>query len=835
LAAREKVFVARVRGYEDTAAIAAAVRRGLDFLGWKPPARLVGKANWVLAHEAVARSCYTRPEFLKGALTAILERNDAASIDLIGNSGAGVPTRVVARRAAGNAPEFLARGAYELERIFNGRVKIRPTDGERLVRYKLSVGDRLERGERRAIDRGEAESTSIDLTKRYWREVTTSEALLEAEAFVLFPKLKSNVLSHGLTGAVKLQGIGLLLDEARMVGHNYHNHRRMVDMLEVAEPDLVVTDGIEMALGGNQMTERGHPLGVIVMATNAVAHDAVVARILNLRPEEIEHLKVASERAYGPLWADEIEIGGDVKIGELNARVRSFGENGFIPVTEFPAKFERETRLKFPMEVLGEPPWDVAGVHGLVLDWLYMTYDFRERRKLMSEWPPATIIVGGFAERPPEPAHDRVFVIGDLAIEAWRRLGWGGLGLTIPRFLQARLHGPSRVERFTRPDGRKGTAWLLPGEPPTHRDMIIGMAIATRLRVRPPLMRLDLVLDSYVRMLVTSVGRLIRNPLGPREALASSIARLQERKAARRALLDGRRAAGGDTLLETPSWAPPKASPSQTPSGRTLPEGATATERFAAEETYKAPPRPPAGSLEGAPPPPPTPSMVVMAGLDTQDEIQAPKPTGHAIPAATPSMVAIAALETQDEIPVAKPTGAAILAPTPAMIECAGEQTSRIEVDPLGIGPVHAGVSAALLDPGLVTTKLDAREIAETAARSAASPRPGPLEAAPALPPPPDPKHASARNVAPVDFAGFAPASGGSLPAAILTPSEAPAASPHEATGRFARADVEAAVKAATEAAAEPPAKPPPQSKKKGGREKVAAKGGGKGKGKKRK
>lgn len=526
MSGREKVFLALVERY-DHAAIAAAVRRGLEALGVEIPARLFGKANWVCAHDRVAAHGYTRPEHLRGAIAAIFERNPAATIVLGGNSGAGVPTRAMARRARGEAPEFRRRGALELARLFPGKVEVAPTDSDRLLDYELSIGDPLTEEERRGTGEG------LDPRKRYWRVVRTSARLFDCEGLVFFPKLKSNVLAHGITGAIKLQGIGFLLDEARMDGHNYHNHRRMVDLLEVAEPDLIVTDAIEIALGGNQMTERGHRLGAVIVAQNAVAHDACCARILGLHPEKVEHIRIAYERGYGPIFADEIEVLGDCHVGDLAARVRHMGDTGFIPVTGFPAKFKHETRRDFPIEVLGEPPWDVAGSHGIVLDWLYMTYDFPERRAAMAEWPAATVVCGGFVGAAPEPKNDLVFLVGDRAIEAWQRLGWPARRFRIPRFLRKIVRGPAAIERFRRPDGRCGRAILFAGDPPTHRDLIVGFALATRFRMRPPLFRLDLVFDSYVKGIATWLGRRLRNRGGVRRVRAADIARLSARKAAR--------------------------------------------------------------------------------------------------------------------------------------------------------------------------------------------------------------------------------------------------------------------------------------------------------------
>jgi hypothetical protein len=309
-----------------------------------------------------------------------------------------------------------------------------------------------------------------------------------------------------------------------------------VDVLEIAEPDLIVTDAIEIGLGGSRLTEHAYPLGIIIMATNAVAHDATVARILGLHPERIEHIRLAHERGLGPIWANEIQVDGDMRIGEANAHVRSFGDAGNIPLTEFPAKFEREMRREFPLEVLAAPAAsrDAAGAPGVVLDALYLTYDIRWRRAEMVNWPAASILASdGFEGAVPDPVHGRVFVVGDRAIEAWRRLGWPAWGFSFPCSLRAMFGGPGRIERFSRPDGGKGWAILVPGDPPSERDLSAALVLGTRGRIRPSVVRFDLVLDATVRAIGTWFRRMLRNLGGIETVEAAHIARLKVRKAAR--------------------------------------------------------------------------------------------------------------------------------------------------------------------------------------------------------------------------------------------------------------------------------------------------------------
>lgn len=327
----------------------------------------------------------------------------------------------------------------------------------------------------------------------------------------------------------------MLLERDRLIGEAHHIDRRIVDLMEVAEPDLIVTDAIEVALGGGRVSGHGHLLGAVILATNAVAHDATCARILGLHPENVGWLRLAYERGYGPIFADEIELLGERKVGQLLAKVRSMAEPCLVPVVDFPDRFRREARAEFPLEIVAEPPWDFGASHGALLEWLHRTYDFKERRKAMAAWAPATVICGDFVDAPPPPAHDRVFLVGDHAIRAWRRLGWRARGWSLPKRWHAFFRGPTRIERFSRPDGRRGWAIQIAGDPPAPEDLDLGFALGSWLKMRSPLLRPSLLAKYYAGAVANALARAWRNLGGIEVACAAEIRRLAERKAARAA------------------------------------------------------------------------------------------------------------------------------------------------------------------------------------------------------------------------------------------------------------------------------------------------------------
>jgi hypothetical protein len=258
--------------------------------------------------------------------------------------------------------------------------------------------------------------------------------------------LKTNVLSQAYSGALKLN-IGSIDSKERMYHHNIDLPKKIVDLLEVANPDLIVTDGIRFAYGGNQMTQHGMNLGVLVISTNAVAHDMVCARMLNLDPQKIEHIREAGERGYGPRTFDDIEIIGNEILENVQAQVTNL-DFGFYPVDQFKCNFT----------IHAGTPYCTGGCQGIFLDWLYMVKD--RKPKTLKRFPKLTAIVGTMTEKIEDQT---VLLIGDCAQAS-------------PNI---------QAQRIIR----------IKGCPPTHKRIVWDMMV--KLRLLAPLVRPSLIWDGF--------------------------------------------------------------------------------------------------------------------------------------------------------------------------------------------------------------------------------------------------------------------------------------------------------------------------------------------------
>jgi uncharacterized protein (DUF362 family) len=423
---KAKVILRRAPDY-DPSAIEGIISQGLEELGLKSriKGRVTIKPNVVMAHPKVAPSAFTRPEFLDGLIRALKRGQDVAAITVAEKCGAAIPTSRMFRRAK----------YYRLRRKHG--IRLAPIEESRKATVALQKGV-------------------------IHKKIRTARSIAQNDFLVYAPKLKTNSLTQGLTAAIKLN-IGILCDRERMWNHNYNLDEKIVDLLEVGYPGFIATDAIEIAMGGNQMTQPGRHLGVIIMSDNPLAHDVVCAHIFHLDPKNIRHLALASERGYGSLNLEEIEISGDISLEEIRQKTEGW-DTGFIRVDDLDCNFE----------VRSGEPYCRGGCHGILLDWLYMIKD--RKPKLWKKLPHWTAVIGKYRG---DVTADKLLVLGTCS----------------------RIEGKVKAKRKIR----------IRGCPPKHKSLVLWIFLKTG--ILNPLFRVDLIYDAYVCLFFSWMRRLIKGRL----------------------------------------------------------------------------------------------------------------------------------------------------------------------------------------------------------------------------------------------------------------------------------------------------------------------------------
>jgi len=275
---KPRVILRKCESYE-VDLISNIIRESVFDLDCRIKGKVFVKPNVVTANRRYIRHSYTNPSVVE-AVVEVLKEYHPDGITVGESGGYGTPSRLFLKEA----------GYYEMAK-----------------RTGVDV-----------IDLNEHAFEKVPLKKGVWhKEIMLSKYIRDADFKVWMPKLKYHVFAS-ITNALKLN-VGILSHSERLLYHDYRIHEKIVDLLEPGYPDLVVSDAIDITYGveGAPYAVR---LGALMIADHPLAADVVAARIMGYNPEEIQHLRIASERGYGSLNLEDISISGDADLEELCAR-----------------------------------------------------------------------------------------------------------------------------------------------------------------------------------------------------------------------------------------------------------------------------------------------------------------------------------------------------------------------------------------------------------------------------------------------------------------------------------------------------------------------------------
>jgi uncharacterized protein (DUF362 family) len=255
-------------------------------LGITPRGRVLLKPNVVLAHPQVFPNAYTRSEFLDGVVAAVKSRAEAVKEIAVGErSGITIPTR------------------------FNFK--------------NAGYGDVIEKHGIKAYYFDESKHVPVQLTSPpALRDILyIPKPVKQCEFLVNLPKFKAHPWCR-LTLSLK-NLIGLQDDRHRLVDHNQFLEHKIADLQEVIQPNFIAVDAI---VAGQKMMLTPTPflLGAILMGTNSCAVDTVGCHMVRVNPDDIVHLRYASQRGFGPMALDQIEVGGDYPLEKIRDRTQAF-------------------------------------------------------------------------------------------------------------------------------------------------------------------------------------------------------------------------------------------------------------------------------------------------------------------------------------------------------------------------------------------------------------------------------------------------------------------------------------------------------------------------------
>lgn len=166
----------------------------------------------------------------------------------------------------------------------------------------------------RLVNLREGGFVEVGCNGHFLDKIYLSRIALDADVIVNLPKLKTHSLTI-LTGGVKNM-YGTIPSGLRMRFHGEYARKEdfgqvLTDIFSAIKPQLTIMDGIVAMEGEGPASGGLRRLGVVLASQDAVAVDAVVAKMVGLNPMDIYTTRYCDERGLGVGKLDNIKVVGE--------------------------------------------------------------------------------------------------------------------------------------------------------------------------------------------------------------------------------------------------------------------------------------------------------------------------------------------------------------------------------------------------------------------------------------------------------------------------------------------------------------------------------------------
>ena len=264
---------------------------------------MIHPATYENVHQAVERAFELFPLDLRGKTVLIKPNVLRASLADEGVVTHPAVLRAVVRKVetmgpaaivVGDNPGVMSYGANEESFKKTGLM-------EAAGRYYQNIGD---------------DSLKVDFNPDFMSRVSISRIVRDADIIISLPKFKT----HGLTvvtGAIK-NSYGFLpgAQKAKLhkaAGSPERFHEMVVDVFRLRVPDFFLMDAVVGMEGNGPASPDLRDIGLVLASDNAVAMDAVVAKMMGCEPHLLRFLQRAKEMGLGDYDLDSIEIVGKLE------------------------------------------------------------------------------------------------------------------------------------------------------------------------------------------------------------------------------------------------------------------------------------------------------------------------------------------------------------------------------------------------------------------------------------------------------------------------------------------------------------------------------------------
>lgn len=176
-----------------------------------------------------------------------------------------------------------------------------------------------------------ADAVELPFDASYGGSLSVSRAVMDADVFISVPKFKTHGLT-GITGAVK-NSYGIIPGALKarlhkLSGGHTRFHDLIAEVFAVRVPDLIVMDAVLGMQGNGPASTELRWIGRVLASDNAVALDAVVARMMGTSPDKLGFLRRAKALGLGSYDEADIRLDGEL-ITISDFKLPPLGEEAF--------------------------------------------------------------------------------------------------------------------------------------------------------------------------------------------------------------------------------------------------------------------------------------------------------------------------------------------------------------------------------------------------------------------------------------------------------------------------------------------------------------------------
>lgn len=182
--------------------------------------------------------------------------------------------------------------------------------GPRKVFETIGLGDIVRRAGGEILGWDEEDFVPVPVPGgELFKEINIPKSILDADAFISVPKLKTHCQTEITIGMKSMQGV-FSVDEKV----NFHNEAfpwKMVDILRVAKPHLTVVDGLICGEDYGPIYTDPVEMNLIVASEDVVATDAVCSAVMGIDPFEVPITRLGHSEGIGIGDLTRIDVKGE--------------------------------------------------------------------------------------------------------------------------------------------------------------------------------------------------------------------------------------------------------------------------------------------------------------------------------------------------------------------------------------------------------------------------------------------------------------------------------------------------------------------------------------------